>query len=223
MRAAALVLGVCLVASGVDAGAQQAAGIFTCIDRQGRRLTSDRPVAECIDVEQEELNPSGTVRRRLTPPPTAKEREEQEARQRKAAEEHARQDEEKRRERALLIRYPNRARHDHERAEALRQINEVIRTAEKRLVDIAEERKRIEAELEFYRRNPAKVPAPLRRQLDDNARATLAQKDFIADKEAEKTRIHARFDEELVRLQQLWAAAGSPAAAQAASAPPASR
>ena len=51
-----------------------AQGIYSCVDEKGRKLTSDRPIAECMDRPQKELNPSGTVRRVLAPPPTAKDR-----------------------------------------------------------------------------------------------------------------------------------------------------
>ena len=39
------------------------AGIYTCVDAKGRRLTSDRPIVECLDREQKELTPNGNVKR----------------------------------------------------------------------------------------------------------------------------------------------------------------
>jgi Domain of unknown function (DUF4124) len=182
-------------------------GIFTCVDAQGRKITSDRPILECIDREQKQLNPSGTVQRAITPPPTARERVEQETREREAATTRARIEEEKRRDRALLTRYPNQARHDGERAEAVRQIDEVILTAQRRITDLQDQRKKLETELEFYRANPAKAPAPLKRQLEENQRNVDSQVRFIGDKQAEKSRIHERFDVELKRLEHLWAVA----------------
>ena len=47
-------------------------GIYTCVDAQGRRLTADRPIRECIDREQNELNASGTVKRKIGPSLTAR-------------------------------------------------------------------------------------------------------------------------------------------------------
>ena len=67
------------------AGAQSSAGgIYTCVDAQGRRLTSDRPIMACNDREQRELSRSGTVVRVIGPTLTPKEREAEEARQRQA-------------------------------------------------------------------------------------------------------------------------------------------
>eukprot|EP01036_Dinobryon_divergens_P002704 gene2704-3549_t len=59
-------------------------GIFTCTDARGRTLTADRPIAECSDREQRELNPSGSVRRKVEPTYTARELQEREDRAREA-------------------------------------------------------------------------------------------------------------------------------------------
>lgn len=207
---AAAVLGL---AAGVLATGAAAQGIYSCVDGKGRTITSDRPIPECLDREQRELNPSGTVRRKIGPSLTAQERVIQEERERKAAEEQARLAEEKRRDRALLIRYPNRAVHDKERQEALAQVDTVIRAAQRRIGELEQQRKTIDAELEFYKKDPNKAPPSLKRQIDDNAHSTRVQNRFIGDQDDEKKRINARFDEELVKLRQLWAL-GAPASAQ---------
>lgn len=182
-----------------------AQGIFTCTDSKGRKITSDRPIAECNDREQKELNPSGTVRRNVGPSLTAQERAIKEEQERKEAEERARIADEKRRDRALLTRYQNKAVHDRERADALKQVDEVIAAASKRVVELGQQRVAIDNELEFYKNDPSKAPASIRRQVAENEQNIALQKKFIGDQEAEKNRINARFDEELVRLRQLWA------------------
>jgi len=196
-----------------------AQSIYTCTDSRGRKLTSDRPIAECVDREQFELNPSGTIKRRIGPSLTTQERAAQEARERQLAEERARQLDEKRRDRALLIRYPNRATHDAERREALNMVDEVIKSARKRVVDLQRQLVAIEAEMEFYKKDPSKAPASLKRQIEENAQNTDAQNRFIVLQDEEKKRINARFDEELQRLQMLWAQAGTGASASAPAAP----
>lgn len=188
-----------------------APGIYSCVDAKGRKLTSDRPIPECLDREQKVLNPSGTVRTIVPPSLTGPERAALEARQRREAEERARQAEEKRRERALLLRYPNRAMHDKERAEALGQIEVVRQAALNRVKELQRQRKELEQELEFYASDPSRVPPSLRRLIDENAQSLAVQERFIADQDAEKARVNARFDEELARLQQLWAQTGAPA------------
>ena len=189
------------------------AGIFTCTDGRGRTITSDRPIADCIDREQRELNPSGTTRRRLEPTYTAKEQAERDERQRQVTMAALRQTEERRRERALLVRYPSAAVHDRERADALSQIDAVIGAAKKRVAELGDERRKVDDELEFYKKDVSKAPASIRRQLDDNAQSLAVQNRFIGEQEEEKRRLNARFDEERGRLKLLWGPA-TPSAAR---------
>ena len=200
LAAAGLLLGMALAGWGAE-------GIYTCVDGKGRKITSDRPIADCVDREQLELNPSGTVRRKIGPSLTAQERAAQEAKERQAAEEKARLAEEKRRDHALLIRYPSRSVHDKERREALAQVDEVVKAARKRLGELQHQRKGIDAELEFYKKDPSKMPPSLKRQIDENTQSTNVQNRFIGEQEDEKKRINSRFDEELIKLKQLWSLA----------------
>ena len=116
-------------------------GIYTCVDRNGRRLTADRPIPECLDREQRELSPSGITRRQIGPSLTELERAAQDAQNRKDAEERARVVEERRRERVLVARYPDKAAHDVERAAAIQMVDDVTATAEKRTLELKAERK----------------------------------------------------------------------------------
>jgi len=179
-------------------------GIYTCVDARGRTLTADRPIAECSDREQRELGPSGTVRRKLEPTYTARELQEREDRAREAAIQAARIIDERRRERALLVRYPNATTHDRERVEALSQIDAVIQAAKKRIAELADDRKKIDEELEFYKQDTSKAPGAVRRRLEDNTQSVAVQNRFIAEQEDEKKRVNARFDEERGRLKTLW-------------------
>lgn len=182
----------------------QGKGIYTCIDSKGRRITSDRPITECLDREQRELTGSGTVKRVVPPSYTAEERARIDA-QKKAEEAlQARIAEEKRRDRALLIRYPNKPVHDKERADALAQIDEVISAVNKRAQALLDQRKDISAELEFYQNDVSKAPLWLRRKLEDNEQQVAVQQRFVVEQTQEKQRLNARFDEELVKLRQLW-------------------
>lgn len=210
---------VALIGSTGPASAQNTGEIFTCVDRTGKRHTSDRPIAACIDREQEVRGATGTVRKVLPPSYTREERAAIEARQRAEEEEKARIAEERRRERALLLRYPNQAAHDRERAEVLSQIDDVIAAVQRREDNLKAQRKEIETELEFYQADPSKAPAWLKRKQDDNAAQFEVQKRFLDTQLREKQRINARFDEELARLRLLWgptaAGAVSPASGAA--------
>jgi len=201
---AVLVTGLCQPAQG-QPGAAAPASFYSCVDAKGRKITADRPIPECMDRTQRELSRAGLVMREVGPPLTASERAALEEKDKAAAEARARQAEEKRRDRALLSRYPNRTVHDRERAVALAQIDEVIKASSKRSAELAAQGKAINIDLEFYKSDPAKTPAALRRRMEENEGSVAVQKRFVAEKEAEKQRVNGRFDEELTKLRQLWA------------------
>ena len=178
--------------------------IYTCVDRHGRRLTADRPIPECLDREQRELGPSGTVRRQIGPSLTEQERAALEAQRRKEAEARSRELEERRRERVLTARYPDKATHDVERAAAIQMVDDVTLTSEKRITDLKQQRKTLDTEMEFYARDPNKAPMALRRKVAENEEGIAEQQRFIAGQDQEKRRVHQRFDAELAQLRKLW-------------------
>ncbi len=218
--AGAVALGVPCEAGAQSTAPRPASGaIYTCIDAQGRLLSSDRPIAECRDRVQRELTPTGTVRRVIPPPPTPEEREREAARQRSEAEAAARAAEERRREQLLLARYPDEATHQRARAAALQQVQAVIDSARQHTAQLEREKQRLDEELEFYRRDPASAPPALKQRMAQNAEQRQLQAQFLADQEREKTRIEERYDAELRTLRRLWAAPDAGPSAPAASGP----
>ena len=206
LRHAALGLVLMSLCSAAFAQDKSKAGIYSCVDSKGRRITSDRPIVDCLDREQRELNNSGVVKRVLPPSYTADERARLDAQKKVEDAERARMAEEKRRDRALLIRYPNQAVHDKERVEALAQIDDVIGAVKKRGDELVKQRRDIDIELEFYQNDVTKAPSWLKRKIEDNAEQIQIQTRFLSDQGKEKQRINARFDEELAKLKTLWTA-----------------
>jgi hypothetical protein len=185
-----------------------APGIYTCVDAKGRKLTSDRPIADCTDREQKILSSNGIVKGTLGPTLTALEQAELEKKEKQKAEEEGRVAEEKRRNRALLSRYPNKGVHDQERNEALAKIAVVIKAATTRIEELSRQRAAMNVELEFYKSDLSKAPAYLRQQVEENTQGVAVQKRFVSEQEAEVRRVNVRFDDELVRLRQLWTTVG---------------
>lgn len=195
----------CGVAGLLIGNLANAGSIFTCTDGHGRRITSDRPIAECLDREQRELNASGSVKRVVPPAWTAQERAAIEEKQKATEAEQAQKQDERRRERSLVVRYPNQTAHDKARADALAQSDAVLETMLARGAELDKQQTKLEGEMEFYRRDPSKAPAWLQKRLSDN---TLQHQKLHAEVEEhgkEKARINARFDEELALLRKLWA------------------
>lgn len=215
-----LAVSLCLGAA-VTAVAQPSSGqVFTCVANNGRTLTSDRLIGECMDREQRLLSREGLVLRIIPPSLTADERSEKEARdQRLAAEKQAKADAVKR-DRNLMQRYPNAEAHQKAREAALADLRTSIELSETRQRELTNERKPLLQEAEFYVGKA--LPATLRQQLDANEAAAGAQRDVQTNQKAELKRVTQLFDTELVRLKRLWAGAApgsiGPAADEAASA-----
>ena len=197
---------VCTFALAAGAlGDVQAQGIFTCVDSKGRKITADRPIADCVDREQQELSRSGTVMRKVPRTLTAQERAAQEAHDKIGAAAQAQLLDEKRRERALMLRYPNVVAHNRERNAALATVDDIIGSSNQRSTDLATEKKVIASEMEFYAKDPAKAPFALKSRRETHDANSRAQQAFVASQLLEKQRINQRFDEELETLKPLWA------------------
>lgn len=178
--------------------------IYTCTDARGRKLTSDRPIIDCLDREQKILNPSGTVKAHVGPTLTAKERSDLEAKTKAEQAQQALLDEERRRDRALLIRYPTQSVHEKERTEALARVSRVKQAAIVQVTDLLDQKAKLMEEMAFYAKDPSKAPPKLKRQVDEVNQTLAAQGRFMADKDAEIARVNARFDAEQQRLAPLW-------------------
>lgn len=179
--------------------------IYTCTDDRGRKITADRPIAECAGKEQRVLNSDGSLRTILPPTLTAEERAAKEAQERRQAEARAALADATRRDRNLLARYPTEAPHQRARESALESVRQAMKATEQRLKELAAERQPLLAEAEFYQGKP--LPPKLRGQLDANEAATEAQRDAAARQQEEIERINRLYDAELARLRQLWAGA----------------
>lgn len=182
-------------------------GIYTCIDDKGRRLTADRPIAECAAKEQQVLNRDGSLHSVIPPTLTAEERAAKEARERAEKEARAAANDAVRRDRNLMVRFPNEASHRRAREAALDTARLAMKATEFRLRDLAAERKPLLDEAEFYLGR--QLPPKLKAQIDANDVAVEAQRSVNATQQAEVDRINRLYDAELERLRRLWA--GAPA------------
>jgi hypothetical protein len=214
-RVAKLVLMLGLLGT---AGASSAA-IYSCVDANGRRLTSDRPITECLAREQRLLNADGSIRQVVPPSMTVDELAEAEAKKRQAEVDRAAHQDAMRRDRNLLNRYPNEAAHNKAREAALDDVRKGVKFSEDRLLELQRERKPLTDESEFYKGK--KQPTKLKQQLDANDAAAAAQRSLVQNQKDEINRINSLYDVELARLKKLWSGmpAGSMGVLSGASAP----
>ena len=214
--AAAVVAALCSASSVWAQPSANRPPIYTCVDASGKKLTSDRPIRECGEVNQRILNSDGSVRRIMAPTPTAEERAEAEAREREANAERVARLDAIRRDRNLVARYPNEAAHRVGRAKALDDLRKSVANSEARVVLLNAERKKLLDEAEFYVGKA--LPSKVKLALDSNDASLEAQKSLILNQQSEVGRINALYDIELGRLKKLWA--GMPAGTADASASP---
>ena len=185
-------------------GQQKSTSIYSC-EVNGKRVTSDRPIPECISREQRVHNSDGSVREVRPPVPTADERAEIEARQQQEALARAQQREAIRRDRNLLQRFPNETAHNKAREAALDDVRKGLKLSESRLAALEKERKPLMDETEFY--VGRQMPLKLKQAIDANDAATEAQRTLVANQKAEIVRVNKIYDDELERLRRLWGGA----------------
>lgn len=199
---------VILVLCGSTAAWGQAAGpaaIYTCTDASGKKLTSDRPIAECNAREQRVLNADGSVKRVVPPAMTSEERSDAEARDRETETRRVEQRDAIKRDRNLLARFPNEAAHRKSRELALDDVRKSLRQSEARLIALASERRPLTNEAEFY--VGKQFPLKLKLGLDANDASVEAQKSLVQNQQIEILRIDKLYDTELERLRKLWGGA----------------
>ena len=202
MRILPVVAGMLMASASLAQDATPAKGIYTCTTADGRKLTSDRPIPECVSREQRVLNPDGSQRTTLPPFLSPEERAAKEAADRRAAADRLAQQDAIRRDRALVQRYPTEAAHQRARNAALDDASKALRISERRIKDLTAERKPLLDEAEFYKGKP--LPAKLKQSLDANDASIEAQHVLIENQKAELVRINKGYDAELARLRKLW-------------------
>lgn len=179
--------------------------IYTCVDAQGHRLSSDRPIPECLGQDQRVLNRDGSTKSVMPPFQSPEEKARQETARRQAEQTRLAREAEARRDRALLARYPNQATHDEARTKAQDQVTRQIETARRRLAELEIESQALAREREALNGKP--MPQALRARVAANEGAIEGQNTILRDEETERERLTQQFDAELTRLRALWAGA----------------
>lgn len=196
---------VFLPCANAQAPAMPRSPIYDCVDANGKRIRSDRPIPDCKDKEQRVLNPDGSVKRVVPPTPTADERAAAEAREREENADRAARNDAIRRDRNLVSRFKDEAAHAKARAKALDDIGNAVRISEARINLLKAERKPLLDEAEFYVGKA--LPTKLKSSLDANDASLEAQKSLVQNQQTEIVRINDLYDGELTRLKKLWGGA----------------
>jgi len=203
--AAGLLLGLALVggplaaiAAGTDKADRQS--IYSCTTPDGRRLSSDRPIRECIDQMQRLLNHDGSTRAMVPPAQSDIEKAQEAERRRREYEARLQREDAARRDIGLLVRYPEPSVHDRARAAALEPSQRGIDATLERMVELNARKRAYD---ERIAKGEALTSAE-RRELGDLEAQTAAQSSVLRLHQSEHDRVAQRFDEERARLERLW-------------------
>jgi hypothetical protein len=182
--------------------------IYQC-ELNGKKVTSDRLIPECVNKEQRQLNADGSLNRVIPPVPTADERTDLDQKQRDADAKRAADNDAIRRDRNLMQRFPNEAEHRKARAKSLEEIRASAKNSEARIALLLGEKKKLEEEKQFYVNEQVNKPLPalLKQKLDANEASLEAQRSLAQNQQSEVVRINALYDIELARLKKLWGGA----------------
>ena len=192
-----------LVAAGlaIAGSAWGQARIYTCKDANGKTITSDRPLPECVGREGRVLSPQGATVKKIEAPPTPEQIAAREAEERKKKEEDERQREQMRKDKALLNTYSGLDDIESKRQRALAQVEREARESERRISLLERQASENRAEAEFYKKKT--LPPDLKRRVDENEAALRAEKLLFASKKAEVSQVNVKFDEDRKRYVEL--------------------
>ncbi len=179
--------------------------VFQCTTTQGRKLTSDRMIVDCIDREQHVYSQGGALVRVVPPALTAEERAVFDARRERERALRETQAEHHRRDRQLMLRFANEKSHQRARSLALDPVETATRTINKRLELLAEDRVPLDLEAEFYVGKT--LPMKLKRQFDSIEATETGLQAALDTQVEEVARINDMYDIELERLKKLWGGA----------------
>lgn len=186
------------------------APIYSCVDANGRRLSSDRPIPECLSQEQNVLGKDGTVRKKVPPMLSPEQQAQKDAERAAQARAQAARMEQVRNDRLLLSRYPTLAAHDQARQRALESTQKAIDTIQVRIAQL--ETERVVLANERAGQGFKAVPENLKMRTNANDGSLEAQRTLLHSMEAERARINLQYDSERQRLALLLA--GLPPGAQ---------
>ena len=175
--------------------------IYSCT-LNGKRITRDRQIAECDQVEQRVMNSDGSVNRIVPPTLTEEQIQERDACIREAEADRVGRREASRRDRNLMQTFPDEVTHRKSREKSLDDSRTLVAKSKERIEVLLKDRKPLLEDAEFYVGKP--LPLKLKLALDANDAGLAAQKQLIQTQEAEVKRINDRYDLELIRLRKFW-------------------
>lgn len=174
-----------------------AAALVTCCDVDGHRTCGDPPPRACEIRLRTVYDKSGTMRT-IEAPMTAEQRAAREAEELRKKEEDRKAAEQARRDRALTGSFSTAADIDLARDRAVADIEKNAEQSKARLDAALKKQQQLDQEKEFYQKKP--MPAPLVKQLEDNAKEIAAYRKAVEQTQADIAATRERFDADKARF-----------------------
>ena len=190
-----------LLATLTGTSALAAGNFFCCNDASGKQVCGDILPQACYGRAYRELGSNGQTIRTVDAPLTAEQRSQREAEEEKRKREEEKRKEQQRKDQALLNTYGNEQDIELMRKRAEGDVLKAIANAEKKIVEIRQQRKKFENEAEFYKKKT--LPHEVQKGLADADSDINSQEVFIAEKKKELEVIRAKYDEDKRRLVEL--------------------
>ncbi len=190
-----------LLATLTGTSALAAGNFFCCNDASGKQVCGDILPQACYGRAYRELGSNGQTIRTVDAPLTAEQRSQREAEEEKRKREEEKRKEQQRKDQALLNTYGNEQDIELMRKRAEGDVLKAIANAEKKIVEIRQQRKKFENEAEFYKKKT--LPHEVQKGLADADSDINSQEVFIAEKKKELEVIHAKYDEDKRRFVEL--------------------
>ena len=190
-----------LLATLTGTSALAAGNFFCCNDASGKQVCGDILPQACYGRAYRELGSNGQTIRTVDAPLTAEQRSQREAEEEKRKREEEKRKEQQRKDQALLNTYGNEQDIELMRKRAEGDVLKAIANAEKKIVEIRQQRKKFENEAEFYKKKT--LPHEVQKGLADADSDINSQEVFIAEKKKELEVIRAKYDEDKRRFVKL--------------------
>ena len=174
---------------------------FCCHDATGKQVCGDILPQACYGRAYREVGSNGQTIRTFDAPLTAEQRALRTAEEEKKRIEDEKRKEQQRKDQALLNTYGNEQDIELMRKRAEGDVLKAIANAEKKIVEIRQQRKKFENEAEFYKKKT--LPHEVQKGLADADSDINSQEVFIAEKKKELEVIRAKYDEDKRRFVEL--------------------
>lgn len=200
-RTFSIAAGVVAVLGLAVADQASARNSYCCTDANGKLACGDILPAACHKRPYRILDERGRLVKEVAAPLTPEQRMLRDAEEAKKLEEAKKAAEDKRRNQALLATYPSEKDIDIARDRALADFDKASVDTQKRYDEAVKEKKKLDAEKEFYVKKP--MPAKLKKQVEDNEAAIKTAQGALDSRKEERDALAAKYDEEKKRYMEL--------------------